>query len=109
MPKPGRGTHDTLRRTPPRTPGTLPFSLLLDPTPLIGRDRELESLRHLLLDDAGRLVTILGPGGVGKTRLALAAARSMEGTFSDGVRFVDLVPLQDPTHIDTTIAQALRA
>ena len=85
----------------------LPFTLLSDPTPLIGRDRELELLRRDLLGETVRLITVMGPGGVGKTRLALAAARSVETAFPDGVWFVDLVPLRDPTHLDATIAQAL--
>ncbi|HET9002161.1 MAG TPA: hypothetical protein VFP86_21170, partial [bacterium] len=69
MPKPGRGSQGSFRRTPPSAPGTLPFTLLSDPTPLIGRDRELEALRHHLLGDSVRLLTVMGPGGVGKTRL----------------------------------------
>jgi predicted ATPase/DNA-binding CsgD family transcriptional regulator len=107
MPKPRRESQGPLRKTPRRAQGTLPFTLLSDPTPLIGRDRELEVLRHYLLGDSVRLLTVMGPGGVGKTRLALAAARSVEGAFPDGVWFIDLVPLQDPTQIDATIAQAL--
>ena len=108
MPMPRQGPQGPFRKTPPKADGTLPFTLLSDPTPLIGRDRELESLRQLLLGDTVRLVTVTGPGGVGKTRLALAAAHSVEGAFPDGVWFVDLVPLQDPIHLDATIARALR-
>ncbi len=107
MPKPRRESQGPLRKTSRRAPGTLPFTLLSDPTPLIGRDRELEVLRHYLLGDSVRLLTVMGPGGVGKTRLALAAARSVEDAFPDGVWFIDLVPLQDPTHLDATIARAL--
>lgn len=92
-------------RTPQRT--TLPFTLLSDPTPLIGRDDQLETLRQHLMGDTVRLLTVTGPGGVGKTRLAQATARSVETAFPDGVWFVDLVPLQDPTRLDTTIALAL--
>ena len=107
MPKPRRESQGSLRKRAPRAVGTLPFTLLSDPTPLIDRDQELEDLRQHLLGDSVRLLTVMGPGGVGKTRLALAAARSVEGAFPDGVWFIDLVPLQDPTHIDATIAQAL--
>ena len=107
MPKSRRESQGSFPKTPRKAQGTLPFTFLSDPTPLIGRDRELEVLRHHLLGDSVRLLTMMGPGGVGKTRLALAAARSVEGAFPDGVWFVDLVPLQDHTHIDATIAQAL--
>ncbi|HET9001470.1 MAG TPA: LuxR C-terminal-related transcriptional regulator [bacterium] len=74
---------------------------------MIGRDRELEILRRHLLGGTVRLLTVAGPGGVGKTRLALAAARTAETAFPDGVWFVDLVPLRDPTHLDAAIAKAL--
>jgi non-specific serine/threonine protein kinase len=64
-------------------------------TPIIGRDRALEDVRSLI---AGRprLVTLTGPGGVGKTRLALEVAEALRGDFSDGVWFVDLSSLVDP-------------
>ena len=102
-----RESTGSLRSTPPRTRGTLRSSLLSDPTPLIGRDRELERLRDLLLGEAVRLLTVMGPGGVGKTRLAFDAARSLESAFPDGVCFIDLVPLRDPANIDAVLAHAL--
>jgi predicted ATPase/DNA-binding CsgD family transcriptional regulator len=95
------------RRTSPGPLETLPFTILSDATPLIGRDRELEVLRHHLLSETVRLLTVTGPGGVGKTRLALAAARSVEGAFPDGVWFIDLLPLQDPAYFDHAIAHTL--
>src|SRR5208282_5661386 len=64
MPKPVHAGQRSRRRTSRRASGSLPFTLLSDPTPLIGRDHELEALRRLLLDDTVRLVTVLGPGGV---------------------------------------------
>jgi predicted ATPase/DNA-binding CsgD family transcriptional regulator len=87
--------------------GTLPFSILSDASPLIGRDQELEVLRRHLLSETVRLLTVTGPGGVGKTRLALAAARSVEAAFPDGVWFIDLLALQDPAQIDHIIAHTL--
>jgi len=55
-----------------------------------------------------RLLTLTGPGGIGKTRLALAAAAAMAPAFPDGVWFVDLSPLHEPGDIDAAIGQALK-
>lgn len=88
--------------------GALPSTVLSDPTPLIDRERELETVRMHLLGGSVRLVTLTGTGGVGKTRLALAAARYVEPAFPDGVWFVDLASLNNPAEIDSAIAQALK-
>jgi predicted ATPase len=75
---------------------------------LIGRTWELDTLRHLLVQDEVRLLTLWGPAGIGKTRLALAAAGDprVRAAFRDGVVFVDLAPVREPTHVVTAIAEA---
>lgn len=77
------------------------------PTPLIGREREVEDLTELLRQPEVRLVTLTGTGGTGKTRLAIQTAAALLDTFADGVVFVGLAPLQDPDLVMTTAAQAL--
>jgi len=76
-------------------------------TPLVGREREIEHVLALLHDPSVRLVTLTGPGGVGKTRLALAVAAAAEAAFTDGVCFVPLAPVRDPALVIPAIARAL--
>ncbi len=76
-------------------------------TRLIGRESERMTARDLLLDEAGPLLTLTGPGGSGKTRLALAIANDVADGFADGVIWVDLAPLADPSLVPATVAQAL--
>lgn len=73
-------------------------------TPFIGRDVETDRLAELLAEH--RLITALGPGGVGKTRLAVTVAAASGPVFSDGLCYVDLVPLSDPARLVSTVAEA---
>jgi predicted ATPase/transcriptional regulator with XRE-family HTH domain len=76
-------------------------------TPLIGREETVVALAALLSDPATRLVTLLGTAGIGKTRLAVAAAEPCQASFPDGVAFVPLAPLTDPALVPGTVARAL--
>ena len=75
------------------------------PTPLVGRERELEELEQLVGSE--RLVTVTGPGGIGKTRLALAACGRLEARFPDGARFIQLAAVTDSALVPSTLALAL--
>ena len=91
-----------------RSERALPMTALpLPPARLIGRERELAALGGLLTQDEPRLVTLTGPGGTGKTRLAQEVAARMAAHFPDGVWFVDLSPLTDVDLVLPTIAAAL--
>ena len=77
------------------------------PTPLVGRERELEALATLLSRREARLIVLTGAGGSGKTRLALAAARQAASSFANGAAIVELAPLRDPGLLLPTLASAI--
>jgi predicted ATPase len=78
-----------------------------DPTPFVGRAAELADIAAALADPDCRLLTLTGPGGSGKTRLALEAAREQVGLFGDGVYFAPLAALADATQIPAALADAI--
>ena len=87
-------------------------ALSLDPvatprTPLIGRMVEQPAVHRLVIDEAIPLITLTGPGGVGKTRLALQVARDAEPSFRDGVAFVPLASVADPPYVPLAVASVL--
>ena len=85
----------------------LPDSVPVPRSRLIGRDDELAQVRGLLQREDVGLITITGPGGVGKTRLALQAAAEAPSEFADGIAFVSLASIKDPTALLPKIAQTL--
>jgi excisionase family DNA binding protein len=103
-----RREHEAARRNtaPERRPFTL-ASLPTPPTILIGREHEMATALAVLGDPDGRLLTLTGPGGVGKTRLALAIAAASAGQFADGVVFIALEAIRDREQAIKSIAGAL--
>jgi predicted ATPase len=93
--------EESAARTPERPPHNLPSAL----SSFVGRKKELAEVRRLLEDT--RLLTLTGPGGCGKTRLALAAADELVGTFADGVWLMDLAPLADSSLVPQAVASTL--
>jgi predicted ATPase/DNA-binding CsgD family transcriptional regulator len=82
-------------------------NLPVHPMPLIGREDELDTISKLMTGDDCRLLTLVGPGGMGKTHLAVEAAGRLLPSFADGVYFVPLASLTSPDDILPTIADAL--
>lgn len=82
-------------------------NLPLQPTPFVGRNEELAEIQDLLAEPACRLITIVGAGGMGKTRLSIEAARAQVNKFLNGVFFVPLAPLTNAEAIPAAIAEAL--
>jgi predicted ATPase/transcriptional regulator with XRE-family HTH domain len=99
--RPGSKPVSTTNISPPKT------NLPIFPTPLIGREREVEQLSQLLGDPQCRLLTLVGPGGIGKTRLAVEAASNMQAVFPDGVYFVPLASVGSFHAVVSTIANSI--
>jgi predicted ATPase len=87
----------------------MPRPLPQPPTPFLGREVELHEIGRLLADPHCRLLTITGPGGMGKTRLALQTAVTQQPHFRDGVAYVSLRPLNSADFLAATIASALNS
>jgi predicted ATPase/DNA-binding SARP family transcriptional activator len=112
--EPDRATRELVRavregRVAPAEPASAreaPFVALPAPVDaLVGRERELAEVAQLLA--TGRLLTLTGPGGIGKTRLALAVGHRLLAGFPDGAAFVDLTAIRDPDLVLPAVAQAL--
>jgi predicted ATPase/DNA-binding SARP family transcriptional activator len=93
---------------PLRTLSVVRTNLPVQPTAFLGRERELAEVLALLARDEARLLTLTGPGGIGKTRLALQAAHQRADAYRDGVLFVALAPIRDPDQIATAVIQTIR-
>jgi predicted ATPase len=104
-------SHTETVAAPPPLTSTPPHNLPQQPTPFIGREEELDALDILLADPKTRLITIVGPGGMGKTRLSLASAErqlAQTAVFPHGVFFIHLAHIQTADKMIPAIARALK-
>jgi predicted ATPase/DNA-binding CsgD family transcriptional regulator len=101
------GKREVRRSILPSLAATVPTNLPVMRARLIGREHDVASIRTLLLRDDVSLLTLTGPGGTGKTTLALHVANSLLEIFSGGVYFINLAPLTDDRLILSTITQVL--
>ena len=118
---PGRGTAGDVPAAAPAVPGDIagtagrpaePGALLagahpVPATPLVGREREAAAVEDLVLGEGVRLVTLTGPGGVGKSRLVVEVARRLGPAFADGVRFVELAAVPAADLVPAAVAAGL--
>ncbi|HKP53105.1 MAG TPA: tetratricopeptide repeat protein [Chloroflexia bacterium] len=110
-----RSQDQDAESAPPSPPPGQPISVTagsgyLLPAPVtatIGREHDLERARDILCRADVRLLTLVGPPGIGKTRLSLELASSLRDDFADGIRFIPLAPLRDPRLLAATIAASL--
>jgi predicted ATPase len=96
--RPGAGAADE---------GPVAGALPVPPTPLLGREQEIAAVEELVVGEGVRLVTLTGPGGVGKSRLMLAAARRLGPGFADGARFLELASVSEDDLVAAAIAAGL--
>src|SRR5271168_1022361 len=92
---------------PVRQVDTRPANLPVSRTGFVGQEKEVAGAKELLLRQEVRLVTVTGPGGIGKTRLAVEVASGLTEQFPGGIHFVPLSPLSDPSLIASAIVQTL--
>jgi len=114
-PAPSGGYQPVEKNIPHSSPvvetSAVPIHLPKPPTPFVGRNQEVGEILHQLMDPNCRLLTLLGPGGIGKTRLAIQAAyeasQMLNGTFAQGIYFVPLAPLDSPEYFVQAVANGV--
>ncbi len=99
--------RDRLAERPPQQVETRPSNLPVARTGLVGRQKDVAAAKELLLRQDVRLVTVTGPGGIGKTRLAMEVAGGLVENFPGGIHFVPLSPVRNPDLIPALIVQTL--
>lgn len=96
-----------LREPPAATLVGTPTNLPARMTPLVGRRREIEAISQRILQQDVRLITLIGTGGIGKTRLSIEVGEALLSTFPDGVFLIELAPLVEPALVPDTVLQVL--